>query len=44
MINRERIDKVRMDIDSYLGNEEFSGAVLVSIEGEKIYEFRMLFK
>ena len=40
MINRQMIDKIRINIDNYfnelLGNEKFSGVLLVSIKGEKI--------
>ncbi|MCM1989014.1 serine hydrolase domain-containing protein [Oceanirhabdus seepicola] len=40
MVNRQMMDKVRINIDNYFnkleGNERFSGVILVSINGEKV--------
>lgn len=40
MINRQMMDKIRINIDNYFneltGNEKFSGVILVSIKGEKV--------
>jgi CubicO group peptidase (beta-lactamase class C family) len=40
MINKQKLDKIRANINNYFseleGNEKFSGAILVSINGEKV--------
>ena len=40
MINKQMLDKIRINIDNYFSdlveNEKFSGAILVSIKGERI--------